>query len=67
MKPKPTPPPMAEQLVPDDIWDAIAPLLPTHPGRQGRLRCGSLAGRRDAGGPSRPESSTSPTSRSKYS
>jgi hypothetical protein len=31
MKPKPAPPPMAEQLVPDDIWDAIAPLLPTHP------------------------------------
>jgi len=22
---------MAEQLVPDDIWDAIAPLLPAHP------------------------------------
>jgi transposase len=31
MKPTPTPPPMAEQLVPDDIWDAIAPLLPAHP------------------------------------
>ena len=31
MKPKPTPAPMAEQLVPDDIWDAIAPLLPAHP------------------------------------
>jgi transposase len=28
---KPTPPPMAEQLVPDQIWDAIAPLLPAHP------------------------------------
>src|SRR4029450_9676357 len=31
MKPTPTPPPMAEQLVPDDIWDAIAPLLPPPP------------------------------------
>jgi transposase len=31
MKPTPTPPPMAEQLVPDQIWDAIAPLLPAHP------------------------------------
>jgi hypothetical protein len=31
MKPKPTPAPLAEQLVPDDIWDAIAPLLPAHP------------------------------------
>ena len=31
MKPKPTPPAMAEQLVPDDIWEAMAPLLPAHP------------------------------------
>src|SRR5215212_9392604 len=31
MKPTPTPPLMAEQLVPDQIWDAIAPLLPAHP------------------------------------
>jgi hypothetical protein len=38
-----TPPPMAEQLVPDDIWDAIAPLPPTDPVDRAGCAAGHLA------------------------
>jgi hypothetical protein len=34
---------MAEQLVPDDIWDAIAPLLPTDPVDRAGCAAGHLA------------------------